>query len=51
MQRMNRLPDKRELGKIGVKGEGIKKYKLIQNSSGNVKHNIGNVVNNILIIM
>ena len=33
------------------KGEAIKKYKLILNSYRDIKYIIGNIVNNILIIM
>ena len=35
---------------MGEKGEGIKKYlKLSQNSCGDIKYSMGNIVNNSLI--
>ena len=34
-------------GDMGENGERIVKYKLAQNSHGDVKHSIGNIVNNI----
>ena len=37
------------VGGLGEKTEGIKKYKLAVTSHGDVKHSIGNIVNNIII--
>ena len=44
------LQDEGGLGEKGKKGEGIKKYKLVlQNSLGDVKYSIENIIDNILI--
>ena len=46
------MPDGREFGKIGEKGEGIKGINwLLQISRGDIKYSIENIGNNILITM
>ena len=39
------LEDGRKVGGMDEKGEGIKKYKQLQNSHMDVKYSIGNIVN------
>ena len=50
---VNRLmvPEGRGLGRLGAKGEGIERYRQLQNSHGDVKYSIGNIINNVVITM